>query len=130
MQQTLGVSEFREHSVKPYVLAAVGVAAIAAVALMTPLGTAAVGLLEVFRVQKFAAVTIDLSKFPLAAAGAAAGGAEHTPDALGAYAGPLKLSKPKPVGTLAAAEGALGTRLANPGALVGGQALTNVYVGE
>lgn len=115
---------------KPYVLALVCAAGLAGVALMTPLGTAAVGLLEVFRVQKFAAVTIDPSKFPLAAAGAAAAGTEHTPDALGAYTGPLKLSKPKSVGTLAAAEAALGTRLASPGASVGGQALTNVYVGE
>lgn len=138
MGSSYGMSEFRERRLPQGLAPALGVLAVGALFLASPVRTAAVGLLDTFRVQRFAAVTIDPSKLPFVhqtpagdAATTPAPGTKHgDPNALGAYTGPLKLNKPQTVADLAAAEAKLKGKLADAGAAIAGQPLATVQVGE
>ena len=64
MGRSYGMSEFHERRLPAGLAPALGVLAVGTLFLASPVRTAALGLLDTFRVQRFAAVTIDPSKLP------------------------------------------------------------------
>lgn len=134
------MSEFgKKRNLRPAFAGGLAVAALAAVLLLTPLRTAAAGLFDVFRVEKFAVITVDPSKMPVrmehrmdaAGAGhAARAGGKPNPDIFGEYEGPLKPEKAKEVGSIQAASRSVGRDLATAGETLGGDDLTGVYVSK
>ena len=128
------MSEFGQRRFRPALLLGVMVLALGASLLIAPVRSAAEGLLDVFRVEKFAAVTVDVSQLPMAR--------QHMPDAhdskhepeerdlnvFGTYSGPTKPERGQAVGTLKAAEDLVGDDLADAGKQLAGRQQTNVFV--
>ena len=111
----------------------VAVAALVAALLISPVRTAAFGLFDVFRVEKFALITVDASKMPIKMqhdGEAAHKGGKPDPDAFGTYSGPLKPQKPREVVSLDAASGVVGYDAASAGESLGGKERSTVYVSE
>jgi hypothetical protein len=142
-ERTQTMSEFgKKRSLRPAFAGGLAVAALAAVLLLTPLRTVAAGLFDVFRVEKFAVITVDPSKMPVgmetmdnrmdaASVGhAARAGGKPNPDIFGEYDGPLKPEKAEEVGSIEAASRSVGRDLATAGATLGGEELSGVYVSE
>ncbi len=142
LERKSGMSEFGKRRMSPAWVGGVIAVALVAAVLVSPVRSAAVGLLDVFRVEKFAAITIDVSKPPMnmdsgAMLGQRTGkhGDEHDarkPDlnVFGKYSGPVKPSEPEQVASLDAASEKVGYDAASAGDSVGGARLSKVYVSK
>lgn len=149
------MSEFGKRRFRPIYLAGVVVVLLAVVAFVSPVRSFATGLLDIFRVEKFAAITIDVSKLPLSSyshrLSSTANDHSNTMEAMhpgeftgnttemrqrqkallnifGEYSGPMKVKKPQEVDTLSKAENVTGTKLASLGNSIGNRKLSDVYV--
>lgn len=127
--------------------------ALVAALLATPVRSAAVGLFDIFRVERFAAIAIDPSQAPfnmdtegMARKMAAQGklskqqrgemakqlrdGEQPDPNVFGTYSGPMKPEAPKRVASLEAAKAVVGYEPAIAGDAVAGRKLSQIYASE
>ncbi len=127
------MSEFgRRRSLRPVLAGGVLVVALLAAFLVAPVRSAAVGLFDVFRVERFALITVDTSKLPVKmhSSDRKMHDGEAKPDlnAFGTYTGPTRLEKPERVASLAAASERVNSRLATAGDVLEGFKANEVYV--
>lgn len=131
-ERTYGMSEFGTRKLRPALAGGALVVALVALLAISPVRSAALGLLNVFRVEKFAAITIDPSKMPVQMQERIEKDGkehfEHDRNAFGTYSGPLKPEKGEEVASLDAAENQVGYELASAGNTLGGYKLNKVYV--
>lgn len=137
-ERKTGVSEFGRRRFR--LAYAVGIVAMVIVASMfvTPVRLAAVGLLNVFRVEKFAAITVDVSQPPMNVNVETMARHEHgrygsgqpDPNVFGTYSGPLKPEKPERVGSPQEASEKVGRDLADAGSSIGGLTVSEALVSK
>ncbi|MEJ7653968.1 MAG: hypothetical protein WKH64_11870 [Chloroflexia bacterium] len=131
-ERTATVSEFGKRGFRPAYLIVIVAAMLVASLAIAPVRSLAVGLFDVFRVEKFAAIAIDPSMPPFSMDMASAGSAakRHDPNAMGDYTGPMKPEKPTKVASLQEAAAKTGNQLADAGAAVAGKERSSVFVSE
>lgn len=141
-----GMSEFGKRRFRPIWAGGALALALVAALLATPVRSAAVGLFDIFRVERFAAIAIDPSQAPfnmdtegMARKMAAQGrlgerqlrdGEKPDPNVFGTYSGPMKPEAPKRVASLEAAKAVVGYEPAVAGDAVAGRKLSQIYASE
>lgn len=132
LERDLGMTEFgKKRSLRPALAGGALVAALLAALLISPVRSAAIGLLDVFRVEKFAVITVDPSKLPVRMGEGVEGAHGHgRPDvnAFGTYDGPMKPEKAQEVASLDEAEAVVGYAPAAAPGTLGGESLSKTYV--
>lgn len=133
LERNQSMTEFgQQRRLRPVFAGGVLIVALMAALLITPVRSAAVGLLDVFRVEKFAVITVDASKMPIKMDAdrhnARHGGDKPNPNVFGTYDGPIKLEPADKVESLDAASELAGYEVASAGETLGGQQVSEVYV--
>jgi hypothetical protein len=135
------MTEFGKSRMRPALAAGMLALTLLAAFAITPVRTAALGLFDVFRVEKFAAVTVDVSRMPMKLnqnvdeaelrqeleSHRAEG---PNPNVLGTYSGPMKPEKARQFGSIEEAGQAIGSDLADAGPALAGRELKRVYATE
>ena|GEM_PF-1357719 len=132
-ERTEAMTEFGKRSYRPTLVGGALVVALLVAMTIAPVRSAAVGLFNVFRVEKFAVITIDASKMPMKMhddADHARTGGRPDPNIFGTYNGPLQPEKPQQVASLDAAEAIVGSDLADVGNSLAGKSRGEVFVSE
>ena len=132
-ERTKVMTEFGKRSYRPAFVGGGLVIALLVAMTIAPVRSAAVGLFDVFRVEKFAVITIDASKMPVKMSddeGQKRTGERPNPNVLGTYNGPLQPEKPQVVASMGAAEAIVGTELAEVGEVLDGKSAGSVYVSD
>ncbi|MDP9382157.1 MAG: hypothetical protein M3Q29_18835 [Chloroflexota bacterium] len=135
VERNIGMTEFgKRRSLRPVLAGGTLVVALLAALLISPVRSAAIGLFDVFRVEKFAVITVDPSKLPVKMGEGSGGGhkghGKLDINAFGTYEGPMKPEKAQEVGSLEEAEEVVGYAPATAGATLGGKSLSKTYVSK
>ncbi len=122
-----GMSEFGRRSLRPYLAAGLVVVAMIAALAISPMRSAAFGWLGIIKVERFEAITVDVSELPFHPANAT-GERALSRAVLGELHTQNPDSRPQKVGSIQKAGSVMGRQLATAGNRIAGEGLGAVYV--
>ncbi|MDQ3327552.1 MAG: hypothetical protein M3506_03390 [Chloroflexota bacterium] len=130
-ERTNTMTEFGKRNYRPAFVGGALLVALVLAMTIAPVRSAAVGLFDVFRVEKFAVITVDTSKMPMqmnSDTDHGRTGERPDPNVFGTYNGPLQPEKPQQVASVDAASEVVGSELAEVGNALAGKSQNAVYV--